>query len=430
MTAAASCYDAAVRSLQRSSAGRPQLLRGEVQVAPVAENAKLHEASAPGVTRCRVNHAALTVTTHRLLFDGGMDPASGERSSVCIALADIAKVEAVQGRGIFMKGSSRVAVFLKGQPQTEFAAVEVSIKQGRKETLHAMCTALQREAWVVETASDVVSRYAGTEEAGRPAEEAGPRLTGVGVAGILARQELKQKVTAQIATDAFADLDSLMEKAKEVVAIMERYAGAVEQQKLEGDSQGDAEAGEASFEALVQSMGFISAVTEKTAGGKTRYHGELARQFADFLTRRAVRGGASGDGTILGHFGGMMTLIDAYSVFNRARGTSLVSPDDLMKACSLLNGMNVGVRLRKLDSGVIVLQSDAFDDRRIGEELQSLATDARCIIETQVAKKKSVSLLIAREQLLQSEKLGYLCRDESIEGVRFFPNLFPSFAGQ
>lgn len=50
-----------------------------------------------------------------------------------------------------------------------------------------------------------------------------------------------------------------------------------------------------------------------------RYHIELSRQLADFLA------------TPLSRCGGLLSLPDVYCLFNRARGTELVSPDDLLQ---------------------------------------------------------------------------------------------------
>lgn len=36
----------------------------------------------------------------------------------------------------------------------------------------------------------------------------------------------------------------------------------------------------------------------------------------------------------------------------------------------------------------------------------------------------NVSVLLARERLYTTERLGLACRDESIEGLAFYPNLF------
>jgi hypothetical protein len=44
----------------------------------------------------------------------------------------------------------------------------------------------------------------------------------------------------------------------------------------------------------------------------------------------------------------MMTLTDAYCLYNRARGTDLVSPDDLVDACKLLGSLGLGMHIREL----------------------------------------------------------------------------------
>ena len=64
-------------------------------------------------------------------------------------------------------------------------------------------------------------------------------------------------------------------------------------------------------------MGIASPVTRQTAGAL--FHQQLALQLADFLAPH------------LEHARGVMTLPDTYCLFNRARGTELVSPEDLIK---------------------------------------------------------------------------------------------------
>lgn len=71
----------------------------------------------------------------------------------------------------------------------------------------------------------------------------------------------------------------------------------------------------ASFRALVPST---DPVTKQTAGSS--YHVLLARQLADFLLK------------VLATSAGMIMLIDVYCMFNRARSTELVSPDDVINS--------------------------------------------------------------------------------------------------
>lgn len=42
----------------------------------------------------------------------------------------------------------------------------------------------------------------------------------------------------------------------------------------------------------------------------------------------------------------------------------------------------------------------------------------------ELAQSLGISVLLAKERLLTAEKHGKACRDESIEGLRFYPNQF------
>lgn len=41
-----------------------------------------------------------------------------------------------------------------------------------------------------------------------------------------------------------------------------------------------------------------------------------------------------------------------------------------------------------------------------------------------LAQSEGISVILARERLLVTEKHGKACRDDSIEALRFYPNLF------
>lgn len=40
-----------------------------------------------------------------------------------------------------------------------------------------------------------------------------------------------------------------------------------------------------------------------------------------------------------------MTLTEAYCLYNRARGTDLISPDDLLDACKLFSSLSLGMHV-------------------------------------------------------------------------------------
>lgn len=60
--------------------------------------------------------------------------------------------------------------------------------------------------------------------------------------------------------------------------------------------------------------------------------------------------------------GGMMSLTDVYCRVNRARGLELLSPEDLLNACNMLEKLNLPIRLHTFDSGVKVLQLQSHSD--------------------------------------------------------------------
>jgi ESCRT-II complex subunit VPS36 len=64
------------------------------------------------------------------------------------------------------------------------------------------------------------------------------------------------------------------------------------------------------------------------------YFVELAREVEKFLV------------SVLEKFGGVLALVDVYCMYNRARGTDLISPEDLLIACQKLHDMSDKVMLK------------------------------------------------------------------------------------
>lgn len=116
----------------------------------------------------------------------------------------------------------------------------------------------------------------------------------------------------------------------------------------------------------------------------------------------------------------MMSLADVYCRVNRARGLELLSPEDLLHACERLSGP---IKLRRFPSGAMVLQLESHDDELISIDTLEKVKAAESLAVEELAKQLGISLLLAKERLLVAERLGRVCRDESVEGLRFYPNL-------
>ncbi|KAL3903297.1 MAG: hypothetical protein SGARI_005440, partial [Bacillariaceae sp.] len=127
--------------------------------------------------------------------------------------------------------------------------------------------------------------------------------------------------------------------------------------------------------------------------------------------------------------GGIMSLTDIYCLFNRARGTNLISPEDMRQACSKLGGLNVGLSQRVFPSGVIVIQLDRLalgSDGGNSSDATMGGTIVRMCPTTAMEASHALKLspLLAMEQLEEAERLGLICRDVTLETTRFYPNKF------
>ena len=101
---------------------------------------------------------------------------------------------------------------------------------------------------------------------------------------------------------------------------------------------------------IVDNDSFQSYVTKDSAGKK--YIDELSRELESYLNK------------VLHKYGGVLSIIDFYCMYNRARGTNLVSPEDIRSACERFNSNpSCKVELKKYEtSGVVVVQSKSFNE--------------------------------------------------------------------
>ncbi|KAF9359742.1 Vacuolar protein-sorting-associated protein 36 [Mortierella sp. AD094] len=237
---------------------------------------------------------------------------------------------------------------------------------------------------------------------------ASPTIKFGGISGIMRTAETNKKATDETLSQAFQDLQGLMDKAAEMVALAETISNRVAKSNTMNTED------TATFKTYLLSMGIASPVTKDTAGAV--FHKELARELAEFIL------------PIVQREGGTMSLMDVYCVFNRARGVELISPKDLHTACQTFQELKLPLRMRKFDSGLLVIQTMArySDDEvstSIASRIQGLPPgDGLTAIE--LASAIQISVALAQEQLLMTEARGLICRDESVEGLRFYDNLF------
>ncbi|CAF3510962.1 unnamed protein product [Fusarium graminearum] len=256
----------------------------------------------------------------------------------------------------------------------------------------------------------------------------GGRTKGVGIAGLEQLGLNMRKNNELLIGSAFEDLEALMSSAKEVIALAERFA------RQTNNGQGNASTEENAI--LAESASQLGLVTTKdiVGGGSSEslYLSELARNLAEFLTDDS-RG-------VLKKAGGIITLVDLWAMFNRARGgVELVSPADFEKAARLWSKLKLPVRLRTFRSGVMVVQSRERTDGTTVRAILAWLKDlhefppdrdvlwdwqefGRGVTAQEAAERFGWSLGVAEEELLMAEERGELCREEGLEGLKFWVN--------
>ncbi|KAL5732808.1 hypothetical protein ACOSP7_032153 [Xanthoceras sorbifolium] len=385
-----------------TSSGRPVLVENEVEC-NLLSNVDL-EPEDDTNSFIPLKSGVLILTTHRLLW-------LSSAKAVGIPLSAITH--------IFSSKRSIKSVF--HSPRFRFqlsAAVITAVVRGKGDWelfLTKLWECWRARAWenTTSVSSETISSSSGSG-GGFYGSDGSVRM--VGVAGILRKEQQMWESTDKSLQEAFQDLNALMSKAKEMVMLAEKM-----RQKLLSASSStnqDEMGSKEEIQDWLLSVGIASPVTKESAGAL--YHQQLARQLADFVRIPLERAG------------GMINLIDIYCLFNRARGTALISPEDLLLACSLWEKFDVPVMLRKFDSGVMVIQNKAHSDEEVFARIRILVTKPEAlrtgISATDAAMTLGIAPAMAKENLLTAESKGFLCRDISPDGFRFYVNLFPEIS--
>ncbi|KAL1843077.1 hypothetical protein VTJ49DRAFT_3212 [Mycothermus thermophilus] len=259
-----------------------------------------------------------------------------------------------------------------------------------------------------------------------------------GIAGLEHHSQAMRKNNEMVIGSAFEDLEALMASAKEIVALAETFA-----RQVKGASGGSSASENALLADSFSQLGLITTkdiVGSKGGDSDSLYLSELSRTLAEFLTddRRGV----------LRKAGGIISLVDLWAMFNRARGgVELVSPADFEKAANLWEKLNLPVRLRTFKSGVKVVQSRDRTDETTIKALLAWMRDlhefpperevpwdwrrfGRGVTARDVAERFGWSIGVAEEELEMAEEKGVLCREEGIEGLKFWENFIDTGEGK
>ncbi|XP_046394760.1 vacuolar protein-sorting-associated protein 36 [Ischnura elegans] len=376
---------------------------GEVVFSPeesviVRENgAKIYD----GDNKTSFEGGILELTSHRIIWS------RPPNTRLLLALTYVIFVEEERSGFGFSKSTKYILHLSEPLPGKPPGPVNRSvfnhIKIAFKEKIDSDFIALLRET--LETRKWEVKPVAAVQNSAKVQ----PIKIRTGIVGIERQIHEKHKETDESISKAFQDLSKLMVMAKDMVNISRNIS-----QKIR-EKQGDISEDETvKFKSYLLSLGIDDPVTRTSFKNDSQFHRELAKQIAEMLVGPVTE------------VGGMMGLVDAYCRVNRARGLELIPPEDLLNACNQLERLHLPIILRQFDSGVKVLQLQSHSDEKIVEKTLSMLEARNSLTPEELAQEIGISVLLAKERLIITEKHGKACRDDTIEGLRFYPNLFLS----
>lgn len=87
--------------------------------------------------------------------------------------------------------------------------------------------------------------------------------------------------------------------------------------------------------------------------------------------------------------------------------------------------------MAKFENGLIILQLAGLNQDKINAEVadsvrSTYDENGQGLSAHQLSVLNKCSIFLARQRLISCEKAGFICRDESIQGLAFYPNQFVS----
>uniref|UniRef100_A0A7S0ZHW5 Vacuolar protein-sorting-associated protein 36 n=1 Tax=Timspurckia oligopyrenoides TaxID=708627 RepID=A0A7S0ZHW5_9RHOD len=375
---------------------------------------------------------SLNITSHRIIMYSDDTP-----SAYILPMELVTKV---LDESSLMKG--RILVYPRGS-HDKAVQIELNRRRDVARALESLGKSIRERVWMkqrehqkkaaqstVNETQQLFTRNA-VQAQSTVGSNAPPQIGTVGVDALFRREKQREEVRTETLTSAFQDLDSLMERAREVVSISETIQASLDRKRRETEAQqSDKNASTNSSSALaaqedelsklLSEMGISSPVTMNTVGKrKSVYHEQIAYQLAQFLP------------PLLDKLGGIVTAVDAFCMYNRARAsTELVGPDDFRAAYRLFEPLKIPLLIIRLESsGITAIRNAHSNVEAAAERLRELAVQKGSLVALDLIQTNSMPLSLAVEQLETAEQLGKLCRDETPEhGVRFYPNKFSEFS--
>lgn len=351
----------------------------------------------------------LQITSHRLLWFDQTD----KFCILEISLSQIknAEVKQVQGRSHVSKNIQlfpRIKLLLEKPDDSKNVIDNINSYSepfiyfefehgGHNEFFQVLKNQINRKKWAMGSNLDLLNS----------------KIQNIGVSGI--QRQIQERINHQNQqiNESFKDLSKLMNQAKEMVNLSNVLISKINKSAL-NCSENEETDDIIKLKSYFLNMGLIdNPVTKESSGSK--YHKSLAIEIYNNFKN------------IIRENGGIMTLADLFCKLNRARGIAgLISAEDLLIACKELNKLNYDLKYSvNSDSNLHVVEISNIELNQINmKKVENFIDQNEFLTPYLLSKLMNCSLIVSKKLLLDGEKIGKLCRDETNIDLRFYKNLF------
>jgi len=229
--------------------------------------------------------------------------------------------------------------------QSNVAKVAMNKKGDETFCVEKIMKSLQNRVWERQTLSPIAGVSPDTMKILTPQNQLRTR----GVGGAVRNQEQKHERETTLQSAGLQDLSNLMSHAKEMAVLARATSARLEQKSKDGSNMDEV----ARLRGIMLDLG----VDTNVGNSKNNLESEIG-----VVSRSLLPKG-----------GGMALLEEVFCALNRARGTELVSPDEIYHAAKHIETTlpSAGLKFKKYKSGICVLIDNSLTESAIIDKVEA-----------------------------------------------------------
>ena len=233
---------------------------------------------------------------------------------------------------------------------------------------------------------------------------------GIGISRI--QNLMRKKINNQnkLISGSFNDIQSLRENAEAMISLAQQIRAKLSSSKA---NTSESASQTAEINSVLSKIGFIDPVTKEVAGSD--YYIKLAEQinvyFTDYFKKNPdIK---------------VITLIDAYCIYNRARGGNTISPKDMTQAINNFDKVAGEIKVKNFNKEMIVLHTSEFSNENLINLIKNYMKENK---QDYIELKSLSNIINVKNVLLETILIddllnnGLLLIDEFDLDVRYYLN--------